>query len=87
MLDIVPRLGRPAEVDSDQLKISIENNQCYITWEIAHTLKIPKLIVIGENEKCIFYFMEKTKWTFCPFSPKFKENYKPTDARSLTNFK
>ena len=63
-LDDAPWLGRPAEVDSDQLKISIENNQCYITWEIAHTLKIPKLIVIGENEKCIFYFMEKTKWTF-----------------------
>ena len=26
-------------------------------WEIADILKINK--VIGENEKCIFYFMEK----------------------------
>ena len=22
--------------------------------------------VIGENEKCVFYFVEKTKWTFWP---------------------
>ena len=22
--------------------------------------------VIGENEKCVFYFMEKMKWTFWP---------------------
>ena len=22
--------------------------------------------VIGENEKCVFYFTEKTKWTFWP---------------------
>ena len=22
--------------------------------------------VIGENEKCVFHFMEKTKWTFWP---------------------
>ena len=27
-LDSAPRLGRPAEVDSDQIKTLIENNQC-----------------------------------------------------------
>ena len=35
--------------------------------EIDNILKISKIIeVIGDNEKCIFYFMEKTKWTFWP---------------------
>ena len=26
--------------------------------------------VIGENEKCVFYFMGKTKWTFWPTQSK-----------------
>ena len=39
-----PWLGRPAEVDSDQIKIVIENNQCYTTWEIADILKTSKSI-------------------------------------------
>ena len=37
-----PWLGRPVEVDSDQIKTLIENNQCYTTWEIADILKISK---------------------------------------------
>ena len=37
-----PWSGRPVEVDSDQIETLIENNQCYTTWEIANTLKIPK---------------------------------------------
>ena len=37
-----PRLGRPVEVDSDQIKTLIENNQCYTTRETADILKIPK---------------------------------------------
>ena len=28
----------------------------------THSIQINK--VIGENEKCVFYFTEKTKWTF-----------------------
>ena len=55
--------GRPVEVDSDQIETLIENSQCSITQEIADILKISKSIVIGENEKCVFYFTEKTKWT------------------------
>ena len=39
--DNVPLSGRPVEVDSDQIKISIENN-CYTMWEIANILKISK---------------------------------------------
>ena len=31
-----------------------------------HTQNIQINKVIGKNEKCVFYFMEKTKWTFWP---------------------
>ena len=41
-LDDAPRPGRPVEADSDQIKTLIENNQCYITQEIADILKISK---------------------------------------------
>ena len=36
--------GRAVEVDSDQIKTLIENNQCYTTQEIANTLNIFKSI-------------------------------------------
>ena len=51
--------GSPAEADRDQTKTLTKNNPHYTTQEIADILKTSKLIVIGENEKCIFYFMEK----------------------------
>ena len=38
-------LGRPVEVDSNQIETFTENNQRYITWEIADILKISKSIV------------------------------------------
>ena len=41
-LDDTPRLGRPVEVDSDQIETLIENNQHYTTWEIDDILKISK---------------------------------------------
>ena len=41
-LDDAPRVGRPLEVDSDQVKTLIENNQCYTMREIAYILKIFK---------------------------------------------
>ena len=41
-LDDAPQSGRPVEIDSDQVKTLIENNQHYIMWEIADVLKIPK---------------------------------------------
>ena len=37
-----PQSGRPVEVDSDQIKMLIENNQHYTTQEIADILKISK---------------------------------------------
>ena len=39
-LDDAPLSGRPVEVDSDQIKTLIENNQHYTTREIAGILKI-----------------------------------------------
>ena len=66
MLDDAPQLARPIEVDSDQIETLIENSQCYTMQEIADILKISKSIVTGKNEKCIFYFMDKTKQTFWP---------------------
>ena len=31
-----------------------------------HTQNIQIDKVVGENETCVFYFMEKTIWTFWP---------------------
>ena len=60
------RLARPVEIDSDQIETLIKHNQHGTTWEIVNILKISKSIVIGENEKCVLYFTEKTKRTFWP---------------------
>ena len=42
LLDDVPQSGRPHEVAGNQIKTLIENNQHYITQEIADMLKISK---------------------------------------------
>ena len=42
MLDDPPWSGRPVEVDSDQTKTIIENNQRYTMQELADILKISK---------------------------------------------
>ena len=41
-LDDVPQSGRPVEVDSNQIKALIKNNQHYAKWEIGDILKIIK---------------------------------------------
>ena len=41
-LDNVPQSGGPVEVDSDQIEMLIENNQCYTVWELAAMLNISK---------------------------------------------
>ena len=41
-LDDAARPGRPVEVDSDQIKTLIENDQHYTTWKIADILEISK---------------------------------------------
>ena len=42
LLDDALWLGRPVEVDSDQIETLIENNHRYTMWEIAGILKISK---------------------------------------------
>ena len=57
LLDNAPWLGRPVEVDSDQIKALIENSQQYTTQEIADILKISKpirLLVKMKNVSFIF---------------------------------
>ena len=66
-LDNVPQSGGPVEVDSNQIKTLTENNKHYSMQGIADILKISKTKkIIGENEKYVFYFIEKPKWTFWP---------------------
>ena len=58
-LDDAPWSGRPAEVDSDQIQISTENNQFYTMWEIADILKSTsksiKLLVKMKNVSFILW--------------------------------
>ena len=61
-LDDAPRSGRPIEGDSDQIETLIENNQHYThVGDSRHTQNIQINKVIGGNEKCVVYFMEKPK--------------------------
>ena len=55
-------LGRPVEVESNQ--VEIENNQYHTMREIAVILQIPKSIKLLVKMKNVsFIFMEKTKQT------------------------
>ena len=65
-LEDAPRSGRHAEVDRGQIKTLTENNTLFHAGDSRHTQNIQINNVIVENEKCVFYFMEKTKWTFWP---------------------
>ena len=58
-LDDAPRLGRPVEVDSDQIETLIEDNQCYTTWEIAGILKISKSIKLLVEMKNVSFILQK----------------------------
>ena len=56
-MDNAPQLGRPVEVDSDQIKTLIKNNQCYTTQEIANTLKISKSIELLVKTKKVSFIL------------------------------
>ena len=56
-------VGRPVEVDNNQIETLTENNQQGDKWHFQN-IQINK--VIGENEKCNFHFTEKTKQNFWP---------------------
>ena len=63
-LDDAPWWGRPLEVDSEQIKTLIENNQHYTTKETANTLKISTSIKLLVKMKNMSYFIEKAIQTF-----------------------
>ena len=58
-LDDAPRSGRPVEVDSNQIKTLIENNQCYTMQERANILKISKSIQLLVKMKNVAFILRK----------------------------
>ena len=58
-LDIAPQLGRPVEINSNQMEILIENNQCYIPWETADILKISKSINVLVKMKNVSSILQR----------------------------
>ena len=56
----------------DQLKLRViklkhwELSTLYYVEDSRHTQNIQINKVVGENEKCVFYFTEEIKWTFWP---------------------
>ena len=56
-LDDASRSGRTVEVDSNQMKTAIENNQCYTTWERADICKISKTMKLLAQMKnvCLLF--------------------------------
>ena len=53
--DDAPRSGRPVEVDINEIKTLIENDQCYTTRDSQPTQNIQINKVVGENKKGVFY--------------------------------
>ena len=58
-LDDAPRLGRPVEVDSDQIETLLENNQHSTTWETADMLKLFKSIELLVKLKKLSFILWK----------------------------
>ena len=58
-LNNAPWLGKPLEVDSDQIKTLTENNQYYTMWEIVNILKISKSIKLLVKMKNVSFIFRK----------------------------
>ena len=54
-VDSAPWLGRPFEVDSDQIEKLIENSQHYTTQEIANIFEISKSIKLLVKMKTVSF--------------------------------
>ena len=65
-LDNAPWSGGPVEVNSDQIKTLIENNQCSTMQEISEILKISKSIKLLVKMKNVLYFTDKSIQNFWP---------------------
>ena len=59
-----PRSGRPVEVDSNQIKTLIENNQRYTTQQIANILKISKPMKLLVKMKNVSILQNKLNGLF-----------------------
>ena len=74
-MEDAPRSGRPAEVDSDQIKTITESNQRYTMREIAGILKISKssaenhLHQLGYVKRFDVWVPHKQKKTLFPIFP------------------
>ena len=65
LMDDDPWLGRPVEVDGDQIETLIENNQHDTMQETADILKISKSIrLLVKRKNVSFILWKKTKHTF-----------------------
>ena len=56
-MDDTPQADRPVKVDSDQIKILIENKQRYTMREIADILKISKSIKLQVKMKNVSFIL------------------------------
>ena len=58
LLDDSPQLGRPVEVDGDQIETLIENNQHYTMQEIVEILKISKSrkLLVKMKKICLLFY-------------------------------
>ena len=59
LLDDAPQLGRPMEVDNDQIETSMENNQHSTLREIDNILKISKSIKLWVKVKNVPFILQK----------------------------
>ena len=57
--DEAPQCGKPAEVDSDQIKTLIDNNQYYTTQERADILKISQSVKLLVKMKNVSFILQK----------------------------
>ena len=63
-LDAAPWLGRPFELESNQIKTLIENNQCSTMQEIANILKVSKSIKLLVKIKNVSFILWKNYMDF-----------------------
>ena len=62
LLDHVPWLGRPTEIDSHQIETLLESNQRYTTKVIADILKISKSIKFLVKMKNTSFILQKKRY-------------------------
>ena len=74
LLDDAPWLGRPVEVDGNQIETLLENNQHWTAWERANMLRISKSIKLLVKIKNMLLFYGK-KYMICFGQPSMKSFY------------